>query len=143
MNKIIQLIREALGPSTHIGRIGGGYVPLPVPKPDGRNLFIINCEYPDDIEHEPADRILETARSDAVTILRALSPLRLDDTTGICVRFGFYVGVKLRETVYACNLPASYLAELSSTDDARYWLRKFDLSCPIEYSTIHRINELL
>jgi hypothetical protein len=143
MSDIFQTIRAALGPATRVGRMSGGYVPLPVREPDGINLFIVNCEYLSDLDGETAVNTLQIARNDAASIVRALSEIALDDTTRVGIRFGFYDGVKLRETLYSCTLPIRYLSELRGGGDSRYWLRKFDMACPTEHSTIQRVAELL
>lgn len=143
MKDIISVIRDATASSKYISRINGGYVPLPVPQQNGRNIFVVNCEYVNELERESANRILDIARHDATMILGQLSHIKLDDTTGVCIRFGFYVGHQLRDTVYACNVPADHLIDLPNGEVGAYWLRSFNMNCPIEYSTIPGVTELL
>ena len=144
---LFDTIRATLSPTSAIGVMSGGFVPLPPsghPHGGGANVLIVNCELPDYLEHEDAAKVLQLSRNKATAVLRAIAATALEDTSGIAVRLGLYSGgTQLRETVYCCSVPYTFLAEGTAANDFKYWDRKFDVSYPIEYSTLTPIAALL
>jgi hypothetical protein len=139
-------IREAVAETAAIGRISGGLVPLPshiASEGSAGNGLIVNCEFIGDWEATSAAELLQRSRSDALAVLRVIAATSPGDVSSVALRLGLYNGDQLRETLYCCNLPFSFLAKAQSKGDFTYWNTAFDVIYPIEYSSIAAISELL
>ncbi len=148
MSELIDKIKDVLGTGNFMGRIGGGFVPLPEGKfargtSQGSNILIINCEYHRLLEQESAEFVINFSRSNTEFILRQLPFDDLSDTATITVRFGYYDGVRLTETVYLTTLITSDLKKLQSSVVFKYWENNDHPLYPLEDSTIKAIQAVL
>lgn len=141
IDDIIQAIRSAVSVGTPIGRIGGGLVPMPK-RHGGMNILIVNCEYLERVDKNE-ELIIAMSRDYASAILRVLASMEFNSVEMLCIRFGYYSGTKLRETVYACNLPIGVLRAATMKEDFRYWQVQMAMEGFVEYSTVEQINVLL